>query len=157
MDSKSVELLVWRYGAACLDEREHDLGDLAKDELKQLLLCRETVEVPPPELVRKAFPRPFKHLGNDCTYEDMEHYWHETHRTLEENTPVYRACAMDQVTEKTWPDGTWWRVWYVDYTTKQPREGILVHNTHRLPVEEGMVVYIHGGTIAEVTDREASL
>lgn len=157
LSAPTVETYCWLYAAGCIDGREQEVlrsGEhgISHEDFEELRRHLEQETLPPDDLVRRVFRRPFETLGEDCTLADMQYYWRVTHRNLSEKTPVFKV-QIAPYTKSMQPredrHGRWW-----DTYVFNPMAGeagafmyLRLHNVHGYTLTPGTWVFAHVGVI----------
>lgn len=149
---QTPEAFCWLYEVGCLDSRHHE-GTLSNEEYFMALDFLFKGEVPPSEVIRKWFPKPFLKLEGElhrpCILEEMQDFWRNKHSSKGENTPVYLAEVLS-VTEIA-DSHTFVRASVKkNVTHAHDLNAILAQDVHHLNPQEGELVYIHGAVVAEL-------
>jgi len=155
--TQTPESFCWLYAAGCIEGREQEVlrsGEhgISHEDFEELRRHLEQGTLPPDELVRRVFRRPFEALGEDCTLADMQYYWRVTHRNLSEKTPVFKV-QIAPYTKSMQPredrHGKWW-----DTYVFNPMAGVegafmylRLHNVHGCTLTPGTWVFAHVGVI----------
>jgi hypothetical protein len=120
---------------------------ISKGYFSHLRDCVTSGRKPSDDVIRRVFRRPFEILGENCTLEEMQHYWRVTHRNPIEKTPVFKV-QIAPYTKKMYPredrEGMWWETRILDLDTGAEHfERMLLHNIHRYDLTPGMWVFAH--------------
>lgn len=138
----SPEEFCWLYAIACIELKRFE-GTMSDLEYRLANEHLESGVYPPPDVIRRWFPKPFTRLEqneNTCSIERMQHYWRVLHQNKAENTPVrigkVRLIGMSDSDSRF---------------IKVDIDGALfiVFNAHKYPLSYGDRVLIHGLCVAE--------
>ena len=90
------ESFCWLYAIGCIDMREQEMmasgeHQISRGYFSHLRDCVTAGRKPSDDVIRRIFRRPFETLGEDCTLEQMMHYWRVAHQSPTEKTPVFKV------------------------------------------------------------------